>query len=250
MNTQIFGKLLIGLIAVSATGILVLGALSLALAPGVVLKTATPTAPSTVTPAEPVESATFTPAEATRTITPTPCLPPAGWLPVVVQPGDTLKSLALERAVSRQMIREENCLPDNNLLSDSTIYLPPLLPTATRSLTPTPVPVVCGPPSGWIRYIVQPGDNLFRLSLAYGVSVQQLQFANCLGNSTLIFAGQALYVPNVRTRTPVTTATRTPTRTVPTPTVPAHTPTAPVVTPEPPTAVPGEDSTPEGGSGG
>lgn len=68
--------------------------------------------------------------------------------------------------------------------------------TQTPSVTPTdtPTPTVCTPPAGWVIYIVQSGDNLYRIGRATGASVEQLKRANCL-ISDLIYPGQRLYVP-------------------------------------------------------
>ena len=65
------------------------------------------------------------------------------------------------------------------------IYLPPI---------PTHTPVPCGRPKSWVIYIVQQGDTLYRLSRTYGVTVLQLQKANCISGS-LIHIGQPLFVP-------------------------------------------------------
>ncbi len=43
-------------------------------------------------------------------------------------------------------------------------------------------------------HIVQPGENLYRISLKYGVSVQAIQAANGL-NSYIIYVGQRLVIP-------------------------------------------------------
>jgi uncharacterized protein len=76
-------------------------------------------------------------------------------------------------------------------------------PTATVLPSPTltpfaplanPSPTVCGAPSGWVTYIVQPGDTLFGLSQSLGVPVNDLRTANCL-ESDQLYAGQVLYVP-------------------------------------------------------
>jgi len=68
-------------------------------------------------------------------------------------------------------------------------------PTPTGEGTATSAP--CQTPAGWVRYVVQPGDTLFRLSEAYGITVAQLQKGNCMGSSTLLKVGQILYVPPV-----------------------------------------------------
>ncbi len=91
--------------------------------------------------------------------------------------------------------------------------------SATSSMTQTE----CTPPKNWVVYIVQRSDTLYRLSLAFGVSVADLQKANCMGTSTRLLTGQKLYVPPGPTRTPS-----------PTPLLATDTPTIPVL----PTSLP------------
>lgn len=124
-------------------------------------------------------------------------------------------------------------------------------PTATDTPTPTATASAtveapsCGPPPGWVIYVVQRGDTLFRLSLRYNVSMAQLMQANCL-SSVSIFAGQTLFVPfhapvNTPPPQPTATATETvaPTDEPPPPPPPAtQTPAPPTATQPPPTATP------------
>jgi len=155
-----------------------------------------------------LEGPTATP---TNTLPPPPttCLPPAGWVAISIQPYDTLASIALTYRVGSAELQRANCLVSDELAAGSYLYVPPL---------PTSTAIACGAPAGWIIYIVQPGDTLYRISLLYRVSISQLQQANCLGGSSSIIAGQQLRVPNV----PVSTATFTPL----TPVTETHTPTA------------------------
>lgn len=44
-------------------------------------------------------------------------------------------------------------------------------------------------------YIVQRGDNLFRIGLRFGVTVNDLVRANHIHNPNLIFVGQRLFIP-------------------------------------------------------
>ena len=44
-------------------------------------------------------------------------------------------------------------------------------------------------------YVVQPGDNLFRISLRFGVSMQALAAVNGLTNYNYIYVGQVLIIP-------------------------------------------------------
>ncbi len=168
---------------------------------------------------QPQAALTFTP--------PADCLPPKGWQPVMVQPDDTLRGLARSYNTSVDALKAGNCLLTSALIPGTFLYLPPLPPKP-----PTPQ---CGPPAGWVVYRARPGDTLSRLSSTLGVSIWQLQSANCLGSSTYIWTGQSLYVPFYPPvyATPYPTATRwlSPTPWPPTATRPATLP--PTVTTPP-----------------
>lgn len=162
----------------------------------------------------------------------------------------------LNRSISQnQAAKTKAGLP---VLFTSTPVLPPATPTSyhppeqmvtpAASETPTPPlvgtpgqntpPASCGRPAGWVNHIVQPGDTLYQLSLEYGVTVTQLQNANCMGASTILHTGQILYVPPgvqnpvyptqaptwpVGTYVPTNTYEWTPPEEVPTATVPPAT---------------------------
>lgn len=63
-------------------------------------------------------------------------------------------------------------------------------------VTPQSQPPATEPPQGggYTTYIVQPGDNLFRISLRYGVSQQEIMDANGM-TSTTVHVGQELRIP-------------------------------------------------------
>jgi LysM repeat protein len=44
-------------------------------------------------------------------------------------------------------------------------------------------------------HVVQPGENLFRISLRYGTTIAAIQSANGIANPNLIFVGQQLIIP-------------------------------------------------------
>ncbi len=207
-------------------------------------------APVLLTPGQP------TPSPPSPSATPPPpasCLPPPGWIAVTVQTGETLEGLAQQYQTSAQALAQANCLRSERIPAGALLYVP--------VAAPTPPAAQCGPPPGWVFYTVQPGENLFRIGLAFGVNVTTLQAANCMGPSTAIRAGQRLYVPNVPTATlsptPTSTATAaftaTPSATAPpaasstatlAPT-PSITPTLPPATPTDTPATPaGATSTP------
>lgn len=140
----------------------------------------------------------FTPTEILPTTSPTPlpipssCPPPIGWSPISVQTGDTLNSLAQTYATSALILGQANCLLSPNLVPGTILYVPG---------QPTAQPTAhCGPLPGWVFYTVRAYDTLTYLSQLFGVTVAELQFANCMEGSTIIRVGQQVYVPNVPTR--------------------------------------------------
>jgi LysM repeat protein len=191
------------------------------------------------------------------------CPLPEGWSIILVNLGDTLSSLAEAYQTTEELLAEANCLKVPTLHAGTEFYVPYVYPTE--------IVAQCGPPSGWVFYTVKSGDTLFDLSRRLGVTVAKLQFANCLGSSTLIKAGQKLYVPfipstpvvpptNTQAPSPSATAegTATPTQLIPATststrpptqeptytTAPTRTPTEePILTPTP-TDVPTSTSTP------
>lgn len=200
----------------------------------------------------PLEVATLTPTLASSPVEPLPTLavecppPPPGWSRITVGQGDLLAGLAQSYGTSVDALRQVNCLKVDSLTPGGTLYVPGK-PTETPS-------VACGPPPNWVFYRVQPGDTLSNLARMFGVTVYDLQLANCMVGQTLIRWGTNLYVPNVpvRTRTP----TRTPSPTLLPTIVPSSTDTSVptltntpvwVVTPVPtdtPTQAPTETPTP------
>ena len=215
---QIGAGILLGVISV----VIVLGGLALALAEGGMVPAVSTAFPTENTPSGEIVITTFptlplltftdTPrgpdATATVTLTPPPtlmnCPPPAGWLPIVTQPYDTLASLAQTYRTTVDLLRVNNCLLNDQLIANSILYVPPL-PTSTL--------IPCGAPLNWGYYTVIAGDTLYRLSLLYRVTVTALMQANCL-NTSVIRPGQVLRVPNVPTSTaPISanTPTSTPT---------------------------------------
>ncbi|NWG34620.1 MAG: LysM peptidoglycan-binding domain-containing protein [Chloroflexi bacterium] len=139
---------------------------------------------------------------------PAVCAVPSNWVPVTVGVNESLYSIAERYNTTVEELNEKNCLNLQNPLPGAVVYVPAV---------PTKVVIPCGPPAGWVkRHLVQPGENLFRIALSYGITYPQLQAGNCMGSSTTIFVGQTLWVPNVPTRTP--TMTITVNLTTPTPT--------------------------------
>lgn len=237
------------------TGVLVFGAVMLSLQEGVSGIPLIPTPrqtlpPPNLTPLPGSEGQTPEAAPSALPVpalSPTPCPPPTGWEAYTVSPGDSLRTLAETRGSSLEQIMAGNCLIGEMLLPNVIVFLPPLRPVVLASENNLPTGVTplqsatpaCQQPAGWNVYMVQSGNTLTRIAIAYRISVSYLKQVNCL-TSDIIHAGMRLWVPNVPTSTftATATATRQPSDTpVPPPAATAtHTPTAtftPTSSPEP-----------------
>jgi LysM repeat protein len=112
--------------------------------------TATQMAPPTAT-ATPSPSPTLHPTASPtpRTPTATPCIPRTDWPIYIVQPGDTLFSIAARTGTTVDQLRRANCLPNNNIYAGQNLRVPQLpatpTPTPTASNTPTATPVTPTP---------------------------------------------------------------------------------------------------------
>jgi len=75
-------------------------------------------------------------------------------------------------------------------------------PTTTPGPThPTPTSTVPASPRGFY-YTVRPGDNLFRIALRFGTTIQAIAQANGIVNPRLIRVGQVLWIPSSSSVTP------------------------------------------------
>lgn len=233
------GSILLGFCIAILSSSIILGSLSLAMLEGnlsgnppVQLEPSLTALMPTIETIIPGTTQIYLPLTITTTLPSTPafCPPSVGWIPITVQQNENLDILAQRYNSSIELLSQANCLLTASITSGSILYVPPL---------PTPTLIPCGPPAGWITYIVKRHDTLFCISSLYQTTVPQLQAANCLGTSTLIITGQSLYVPNVPTISP--TITTTPTISL----TPSPTQTSTQVTPSPTsTASPTSTSTP------
>ena len=144
----------------------------------------------------PLAGLTPTPTESSGAATSSPLAgsAPKDWVPIVVQPNQTLDDIASQYKTSAEALQAGNSLKDRTIQAGMILFVP-----LTASITPTSqgTTTQCGVPGGWVYYYVQPGDTLYGIATAFGISVNQLMYANCLNAST-IYVGQSLYVPNVQ----------------------------------------------------
>jgi len=183
-----------------------------------VTSTATVTPTATLTPS-PTPTATITPTVTvtpTVTLTPTPTLtptvgptpttpPPTATSPPgaiighhTVRAGETLYCIGRAYGIDPFAIAAKNGILNPNIISAGQVLA---IPNAPRSLpvgrvcprqfgdgTPTPSPC------RWNHTIVW-GENLYRISMRYGVSMWAVAEANQILNLNFILAGQVLCIP-------------------------------------------------------
>jgi|YNPNPStandDraft_1061719.scaffolds.fasta_scaffold06974_4 LysM repeat protein len=144
-----------------------------------ILPTATPTVAlePTATP-EPF----FTP-----TPTPVPTQAVAGTTQeqsYTVQQGDTLYSIARRYGLGYLELASYNNIVNPNLIRVGQVLR---IPAAGTVIQPQP--------AAGTTYVVQPGDNLFRIALRYNMSYLYLASYNGIANPNAIYAGQVLRIP-------------------------------------------------------
>ncbi len=192
-------------------------ALATATVPSTEADTPTPTVPATrkatATPTRPVATATAVVAQLAETDTPEPAASPTPSLRPTrtatlrateppPTPTRTATSSPTDTAVPAAT-RTPSATPTSGTPPAERTEAPS--PTATillsTPITPSPsapasTAAACTPPSGWQTYTIRSGDNLFRISLRAGVSLTQIQEANCITNPADIIAGTVIYVPD------------------------------------------------------
>jgi putative chitinase len=100
-----------------------------------------------------------------------------------VQPGDNLFRIALRHGTTVEAIAQAN-----GIANVSQIYVGQELtiPQGTQPAQPS---------VGGTTYVVQPGDNLFRIALRYNMSHLRLAEYNGIANPSNIYVGQVIRIP-------------------------------------------------------
>ncbi len=75
----------------------------------------------------------------------------------------------------------------------TTVSITPV-PTYTPGPTAPPPAETETAPTGQVIHVVQPGENLFRIALRYGTTVEAIATANGIANPALIYVGQTLTI--------------------------------------------------------
>jgi LysM repeat protein len=160
----------------------------------------------------------------------------------VVSPGENLYRISLRYGVSLQALRRANGLGNSNAIySGQRLVIPTAGPTLSAAVPVVPPPNVPQDPTvqeGATIHSVARGENLYRISLRYGVNVQAMAWANGLNNPNLIYVGQKLVIPTRHDASAAPTPTPQPEATIASSATPQSTATvAPLVTPLPTPAV-------------
>jgi LysM repeat protein len=149
----------------------------------------TPTTAAETTPAVaftptsvPTTAPTATPATAPTTVpTATPTEAVLSEQTHIVQPGENLFRIALHYGMTYHALAAAN-----GIVNPDLIYV-------GQSLTiPAEVP---SEPTGERIHVVQPGENLFRIALKYGTTVEAIAVANGISDVHIIYSGQSLVIP-------------------------------------------------------
>lgn len=151
-----------------------------------------PTVQPTVAPTTPPTAAAATPTSPPPTPTPEPEVAPttapvsSGPQTYVVQPGDTLYSIARRYGMNYQDLAAHNGIVNPHRIQAGQVLRIP------AGGEPSP------PSGGEIVYTVQPGENLFRIALRYNMNYHYLASYNGIANPHTLRAGQTIRIPTVR----------------------------------------------------
>jgi LysM repeat protein len=115
----------------------------------------------------------------------------------VIQPGDTLSSIAFQFNTTVAAIAAANNIVNPNLIyAGESIIIP-----GEGGPSPGPPPPQQPPTSGG-TYTIQPGDTLSAIALRFNTTVQILAQMNNIINPNYIYAGQVLTLPDGSGGTP------------------------------------------------
>lgn len=127
----------------------------------------------------------------------------------VVQPGDTLFSIAARFGVSLTELATINGVYDVNRLFVGQILI---LPASTTPPVIAPPPVIVAPViptyapgttvttvTRYFSYTVRPGDTLASIAARFNTTVAAILGANAIANPNVVFVGQQLVVPRITT---------------------------------------------------
>jgi LysM repeat protein len=120
----------------------------------------------------------------------------------VVAPGESLSSIAAADGLTVDQLAADNGVaPDAQLVSGSTVMIPPQSAPAgsastTSGATTSASTTSAGTTAGSGGYVVQPGDTLSGIAAANGVSVDDLAATNGVDPNGVLVSGTTLTIPS------------------------------------------------------
>jgi len=133
----------------------------------------------------PTPTPSFSPLPPPTPVAPAPTAAPPAQVTHVVQPGETLFRIALRYGTTVEAIARAN-----NLIN------PDFIVPGQRLVIPVSAPAAGTPTGGERVYIVQPGDNLFRIGLKFNMLWTVIAARNGITNPNAIYPGQRLIIPS------------------------------------------------------
>jgi LysM repeat protein len=121
-------------------------------------------------------------------------------VPHVVQPGETLWTIASANGFTTRALAAANGLSeDSNVILGSTINIPSVSEASAALSNPGVAPTQINPGGG---YAVQPGDTLSGIAASHGVSLAALAAANGVSADSFAIAGTTLKIPSASATPP------------------------------------------------
>ncbi len=117
----------------------------------------------------------------------------SGFTVYTVQRGDTLSRIAAQYNINLQTLVQLNGILNPNLIQVGQQLRVP--GSAQPQATPSPQVQPTARPATPRTHVVQRGENLFRISLRYGVPVATLASLNGILNTNLVYVGQVITLP-------------------------------------------------------
>ncbi len=116
------------------------------------------------------------------------------WLRIKVANGDTLSEIAHRHRTDTATLRRVNNLTGSSIRAGQALYIPKSGSAPSRSPR--------GRTQQGLDYAVRPGDSLWTISRAHGVSMTRIMKANHVGPKDLLKVGQTLRIPGVQRASP------------------------------------------------
>lgn len=116
--------------------------------------------------------------------------PSTGTTSHTVQQGETLSSIASQYGLTAEELATANNLANTDQLAVGQVLVIPAPGSVTAQQPATPAPT-----TGEQVHVVQAGENLFRISLRYGFTVQELAAYNNIPDPSRIYVGQVIRIP-------------------------------------------------------